>query len=169
MTRARRIKLALSLLAVIAVAVMIFLLSAQEGEESSKLSGNLASFIVRLVVPDYDELPAAKQKETLNAWFFYIRKAAHFSEYALLAMTLINFLRQQRSSRIKQLMGVLAWGAAALYACTDELHQVFVSDRAAALMDVGIDAAGALTGVLLSLLIIWLHRTLRRDRACEEL
>lgn len=164
-----RIKLALSLLAVIAVAVMIFLFSAQEGEESSILSGRVTGFVVRLVVPGFDGLSAAEQLKTLNAWSFYIRKAAHFSEYALLAMTLINFLRQQHSGKIKRMMGVLAWGAAALYACTDEIHQMFVSDRAAALMDVGIDAAGALTGVLLSLLIIWLHRRLRRHSACGEL
>jgi VanZ family protein len=46
---------------------------------------------------------------------------------------------------------------AVLYAVTDEVHQTFVEGRAGAPLDVGIDALGALAGVLL-----W-RRFLERD------
>ena len=41
-----------------------------------------------------------------------------------------------------------AVGIAALYAATDELHQLFVSERSAQVMDVLIDSAGSLIGTL---------------------
>lgn len=43
----------------------------------------------------------------------------------------------------------LAWGFAALHGVFDELHQAFVPGRHPSLTDVGVDAAGALVGVLL--------------------
>ncbi len=53
-----------------------------------------------------------------------------------------------------------AWIAGTLYACTDELHQVFVSGRAGMWQDVCIDSSGVLTAVLLTAL--WLHRRGKR-------
>ena len=41
---------------------------------------------------------------------------------------------------------------AAAYAVTDEIHQTFVEGRHGAPLDVAIDTAGALAGVL-----VWLH------------
>ena len=48
-----------------------------------------------------------------------------------------------------------------LYACTDEFHQLFVDGRSAQVTDVLIDSVGALSGVLLTLLI---YRRLQRRR-----
>ena len=47
---------------------------------------------------------------------------------------------------------IYAWTIGALYAATDELHQLLVTDRSGELRDVCIDAAGVLAGVLL----VWL-------------
>jgi VanZ family protein len=41
-----------------------------------------------------------------------------------------------------------AVGIATLYAATDELHQLFVSERSAQVLDVLIDGAGSLVGTL---------------------
>ncbi|MOA68833.1 VanZ like family protein [compost metagenome] len=46
----------------------------------------------------------------------------------------------------------LTWGAAVLYAASDEWHQSFVPNRGPAVMDVAIDSMGALFGVA----AIWL-------------
>jgi VanZ family protein len=42
----------------------------------------------------------------------------------------------------------LAWGLCILYAITDEYHQSFVPGRSPRGMDVGIDALGAVLGLL---------------------
>ena len=54
----------------------------------------------------------------------------------------------------------MAWGAATLYAATDEFHQLFVPGRAGLPTDVLIDATGAALGLLVacSLMAAFYHR-----------
>ena len=82
----------------------------------------------------------------LGTWDLALRKIAHMAEYAILAVLLARAL------------GSYAWAfaAAVAYAVTDEVHQTFVAGRAGKPLDVAIDAAGALLG-----LVLW-HR-LRRE------
>jgi VanZ family protein len=73
----------------------------------------------------------------LGFWDLVLRKCAHTTEYAILAVLL---LRATGS----------AWWALALtvaYAGTDELHQTLVRGRHGSPVDVGIDAVGALVGL----------------------
>ena len=74
------------------------------------------------------------------------RKLAHFAGYALLAAlwwrALLTKVDHHRALGLALLIAVL-------YAGTDELHQTFVSGRSGRALDVGIDAAGALTAVCL--------------------
>jgi VanZ family protein len=78
----------------------------------------------------------------LGTWDLVLRKLAHVSEYALLGLLLA------RATRRPAVAVVLA----AAYAVTDEIHQTFVEGRHGAPLDVAIDTAGALVGVL-----VWLH------------
>ena len=78
----------------------------------------------------------------LGTWDLVLRKLAHVSEYALLGLLLA------RATRRPAVAVVLA----AAYAVTDEIHQTFVEGRHGAPLDVAIDTAGALAGVL-----VWLH------------
>ena len=149
-----RTRLILSLLAVIAVAFMIFLFSAQQGEDSSKLSAAITDWVLRRVIPGYADMTPAERQPFLQQWSLYIRKLAHFSEYTLLAVTLTLFF--DAALRHKALWPILlaSWLAATLYAGTDELHQMFVAGRGPAVLDVGIDSLGALTGALLTTLTL---------------
>ena len=70
-------------------------------------------------------------------WDLLLRKAAHFTEYAVLGALLARAVRE-----------LPAFAFAVAYAVTDELHQMFVPGRAGTLLDVAVDAAGALTGIL---------------------
>ena len=45
-----------------------------------------------------------------------------------------------------------------LYAVSDELHQSFVGGRSPGLLDVGIDSAGVLFGILVMALLLYLCR-----------
>jgi VanZ family protein len=113
---------------------VIFVMSAQP--DSGEQSGWLLSF---LLGPLGDYLGEA-QRETIH---HLLRKAAHFTEYAILAGLLVwNSGTDDRALRV-------AWSIAALYAISDELHQRFVPGRAGALGDVLIDSAGALALVVI--------------------
>ena len=73
------------------------------------------------------------------------RKLAHFGEYALLAALWWRALLTKVPHRRAL---ALAFAICVLYAVTDELHQTLVSGRSGRPLDVGIDAAGALTALL---------------------
>lgn len=57
--------------------------------------------------------------------------------------------------------GTTAAGAAAVYAATDEIHQLFVPGRAGRFSDVCIDGAGAVLGVVVFVVIVKLVLAIR--------
>jgi VanZ family protein len=75
-----------------------------------------------------------------------LRKAAHMSEYALLAVLLFRALDDE----------LLAFFATILYAASDEFHQTFVHGRHGTPTDAAIDAIGAFVG-----LTIWIREVRR--------
>jgi VanZ family protein len=73
----------------------------------------------------------------LGTWDYILRKLAHTTEYAILAVLLARAT------------GSYSWAFAltVAYAGTDEFHQTFVRGRHGSPVDVGIDAAGAFVGL----------------------
>ena len=156
-----RTKRWVSLIAVVAVAAMIFLFSAQEGDDSARLSEGVTEWVLNALVPGYAQFTVAQKLSWLERAGLVVRKLAHFSEFALLAVTLSVHLhyRMRGYGRIIP----TSWLIATLYAGTDELHQMFVGGRGPALRDVAIDSAGALVGAFagVALILLW-HRLKRR-------
>ena len=75
-----------------------------------------------------------------------VRKAAHVTEYAVLALLLLRAFRwQAQATFVRQAAIVLI--VAAVYAATDEFHQSFAGTRTASLRDVMIDCCGAALGL----------------------
>jgi VanZ family protein len=77
----------------------------------------------------------------LGTWDLVLRKCAHATEYAILAVLLWRALRRE----------LAALALAVAYAATDEWHQTFVRGRHGSPVDVAIDAAGATLGLVLLL------------------
>lgn len=106
--------------------ILIFMFSHQTGSESSGLSSQIV-----LWIQTYLHIPISE---------FIVRKAAHMSEYALLTLTLIyGFYKNQypiQKIMIYSLLGTF------LYACSDEMHQLFIGGRAGQFTDVLIDTCG---------------------------
>lgn len=76
---------------------------------------------------------------------FSVRKAAHIGAYFVLGILLFNLLKEYDLGVRKMMFISIA--IAMLYACTDELHQMFVPGRSGEIRDVLIDTAGAAAGV----------------------
>ena len=88
-----------------------------------------------------------------------LRKSAHLSEYAVLAVFLYNSLKPAGDPLWSPKAAVWALLASGSYSLTDEFHQLFVSGRHASLSDCAIDTTGALLGLfLLSNAIVVLRR-----------
>ncbi len=86
--------------------------------------------------------------ETIAAVQFAVRKAAHVTEYGILAF-LVSRALHAGSGVFLWRNGVIALGVAAGYAALDEYHQSFVASRTGSPRDVLIDAAGAALGILI--------------------
>ena len=143
----RMIRTAAGILALFWMCV-IFAFSAQEQEESSAVSETFSYRMVRsadsLFGLDWND---EKLHEIANAIEGYVRKAAHMTEYAILSVLLYIWLgKWQFATKKKMLLAIIA---AALYAASDEIHQLFVAGRSGRLTDVLIDSTGAILGVLI--------------------
>lgn len=152
----------LSLLLVVAVMVMIYCFSAQTGEQSGAMSGRITTWVVNLLVPDFENLTGEKQESLCYTVGFLIRKTAHFMEYALLGFCLMLHVAQIQKKISVRLPWLWAWGIGTLYAASDELHQGFVAGRGPSVRDVMIDSSGVIAGVLLMVLL--LHRSKREEK-----
>ena len=106
-------------------------------------------------------LGAGYTAEKAEFGHFLVRKAGHFSEYAVLSVLLwraLGSLPPLLDTRQPKLRYGLAAGLAGLYAASDEFHQSFVPSRTASPVDVIIDASGALLGLLMFLGLLRLLR-----------
>lgn len=150
----------------VSIMILIFCFSSQEAGESSALSGGVSQRIVYL----YDKIQAAMLgRERMgeescmayaNAIETVVRKAAHMTEYGMLAISVMFAMGVGKSSLLykrrwssKKLV-LYSWLLTAVYAATDEFHQLFVPGRSGEGRDVLIDAAGALAGCLLFYLLL---------------
>jgi len=81
---------------------------------------------------------------------FIVRKCAHFLEYMILALLVSNVLKLYFNMKQVVIMTIVF---IFLYACSDEIHQLFVPGREGAIRDVIIDTCGGVTLVLIKLFV----------------
>ena len=152
-SRADLLSVILSLLLVLALMGMIFFFSSQNAEESDEASGTLVQFVLQIIHPDYDTYTPQLQDELDGEASFFIRKLAHFTEYAMLGAAMMLHLLAIRRVKPVRLARCVAFVIGFLYACTDELHQGLVSGRSPSVRDVCIDSFGVLAGLAFVLVI----------------
>ncbi len=93
-----------------------------------------------------------------------VRKFAHFLEFAQFGFLLCLLLVRYRFRRA-WLFAVLG---SALYASSDEIHQLIMKTREARVVDVLVDTCGAFCGSALLLLLIYLLRKRRKNRMAKR-
>lgn len=138
---------------------MMFGFSAQDQTQSGGLSAKISEPLTAWIASHQENMDAHSRYELYQQVDWYVRKTAHFSEYALLGMLLTLLLDAYAVRWVW-----LSWLGCTVYAATDEIHQLFSAGRTARWQDVLIDSSGAMTGMLFILLVLWL---LRRQRKGE--
>lgn len=136
---ARVILTVLTIAAITAIFYNSSLSAVESTEQSSSLTEWMNSFLSFLHIP-------------LAVTETFVRKAAHFTEYALLGtlLTVTVYLYAQRCRRT--LLTALPTGA--LIAVCDELIQLFPAGRSCEARDMLIDFCGVLCAALLITLVI---------------
>ncbi|MBO5857036.1 MAG: VanZ family protein [Clostridia bacterium] len=146
----KKIYFAISLIIVLALFVLIFCLSHENGEDSTETSSwftTLISFI----------LPFPVSEST-------VRTLAHFSEFACLSFFMNNLFVAYKD----KLTPIIACTLSFLYAISDEIHQIFVPGRACQFIDMMVDLAGIISGmVVYTIIYIIIKRTHRKMLSAE--
>ncbi len=88
----------------------------------------------------------------------FVRKLAHFTEFALLGMMLRSFFAaaMDRGRQLLSCCTLLAVCLCAMVAGMDEYLQQFSPGRSCQLSDVALDSSGALMGILVVELLLYL-------------
>ena len=97
---------------------------------------------------------------TLAQVHFLVRKASHFSEYALLALLAARAFLTSGRAALRRLWWAAAFALAACVSLADEYHQSFVPSRTGTFYDSLLDMTGAATA--LACLALWLRFGRRR-------
>ena len=117
-----------------------------------------ASNTSRIIRPLMLWLYPSISEESLQWVHFTVRKAGHFSEYAVLAILAARaFAASSRDLLVRNWFAV-AVVLVLVYSLLDEFHQSFVASRTGSIYDSLIDLAGGVFGAL----VYWLWRKWRR-------
>lgn len=105
MTPRKKLLLALRT-AILLVMALIFFFSAQDGVKSSSTSRSATEFVLRLLTPGYDGLPASQRRGYRKTAERIVRKLAHFTEFAVLSSLLVRyfFVRRQNGRLLPALL-----------------------------------------------------------------
>lgn len=128
--------------------LVIFSFSNQNGVKSTSTSNVVTSAIVNVTTNVTNkEYTRTEVKKKIEDSTFYIRKAAHFTEYLILGILVLNFLSTY--GKINKKMFIIALICCYLYAVSDEVHQIFIPGRTAKVLDTLIDGSGSLIGLII--------------------
>ncbi len=128
--------------------ILIFSFSQDSGGASSKKSDGIAhlmvNFISEVTGKDFN---GSTLEDTLNICIFIVRKSAHFLEYFILGLLIIRVLKDYKILNINICLYGIVF--CFLYACSDEIHQLFVPNRSGRIIDVFIDTSGSILSIFL--------------------
>lgn len=120
---------------------------------SGEKTGSILKTILTFIYPSLTE----SQFKFIH---FYLRKASHFTEYAILALLLMRAFSAGFKFDWRWRWAGYTLLIVAVYALLDEFHQTFTAHRVGSIDDSLIDFSGAATAVLL----LWLGNRKRSAR-----
>jgi len=99
---------------------------------------------------------------------FLVRKAAHFTEYAILALLAARAFLSSSRDALSRHWWLASLLLVAVYALLDEYHQSFVATRTASIYDSMIDTAGGIFALLILMLCrAYLNKRIRVEKRDE--
>lgn len=126
--------------------LVIFNFSSQNGTKSTKTSDVVTSMVVNVTTSVTNkDIPREEVKKKVEDSTFLVRKTAHFTEYLILGILVLQLLSDY--TKINKRMLIVSLIICYLYAVSDEVHQIFIPDRTAKVLDTFIDGAGSLVGI----------------------
>jgi VanZ family protein len=128
------------------IAWMLLIFLASTGELSAPNTSRIVRPLLLWLFPDISE-------EGLIRAHFFVRKVAHFTEYAILGVFAARAFVTSSHERLRGAWFFFSLLLVVLYSLSDEYHQSFVASRTGSIYDSFIDIAGGLTA--LAAFAIW--------------
>ncbi len=144
------IKRIVKLVLLISWMIIIFLFSNDVGYVSTKKSDGLIIRTVETVLGR--ELSDTEKDKWTSNLVMPVRKTAHIGEYFILGILIISNGLEYLNNKRK--VALWSLGISFLYACSDEVHQLFVAGRSGQISDVLIDTIGAELGILVVVCVV---------------
>lgn len=144
----------LSFIPAIVMMCLIFNFSDQTADTSSALSYKVGVEVLTVTNDVLDKGWTINMiRQMSEEYQHYIRKAAHFTEYLILAITVAFplYVYGLRGIPLVLVAGMICVG----YACLDEYHQSFIAGRSPSKKDVVIDSCGSFVGIIITRIISW--------------
>jgi VanZ family protein len=129
------------------VAWACFVLFASSANFSASNTSRVIRPLLVWLFPDISEA-------ALGQAHFLVRKAAHFTEYALLALLAARAFRTSRRAALERRWWLASFALVACVALADEYHQSFVPARTGTVYDSLLDMAGG--AAALACAALWL-------------
>ena len=138
----------------------IFANSLQTGTESGQMSGSVTDTINSLLGAIHP---------SLHVSHLFVRKAAHFCEFAMLALVLcfaVRSVTRKNDAKKNNIFWIFtALLCSVITGAIDETIQLFVDGRGGSVIDVFIDSAGAACTTLAFFFVLWL---VKREKKTNE-
>lgn len=93
-----------------------------------------------------ETITTVKKETFIDIINFIMRKSAHMTEYFILTILFVSLYKEYTNNKNKLIM--ISIISCFLYACTDEIHQLFIIGRAGQFIDVLIDTIGGLLFII---------------------
>lgn len=132
---------------------IIFWFSSETASKSLETTNKVTTKTVETIT-DKDSSKKKDKKEIddfIEDNLKLIRKTAHLIEYCALGFLIVNVFKDYKKITIK-ICGISLL-CAFLYACTDEIHQMFIPERTALIGDIIVDSLGSLLGIIIFYMI----------------
>ncbi len=145
---------------IILVMLTIFLFSSDNADCSAKKSDTVIIKATQVFLGK--RLSSKEYQKYIDRFVVPVRKSAHFFIYFVLGILMISFIGEFRS--IDYISLLLSIGICFLYACSDEVHQLFIPGRSGEVRDIFIDTFGSLFGVIIYFICYTKYRKFKEKK-----
>ena len=146
------------LILIFAWMIRVFMFSNEPADTSEKTSLNITEKIVNIF--EKQNIEVKEKEKIIDQIDPIIRKLAHFTLYAIGGFLILNYINTYEILDTKKFG--LSITAGAIYACSDEIHQIFVDGRSGQITDVIIDSFGIILGILIAFCVIKIYNKINK-------
>lgn len=139
--------------------LVIFSFSHQQGNQSEGLSTKLIIKIAETIKKD--DLTEQEKENIVKKYQLITRKMAHITAYFILGILTITLFIDLYGFNYKTVIITLT--ICFLYACSDEIHQLFINGRNGSFIDILIDTTGAILAILLTKITVYLKNVHKKQ------